>query len=173
MPELDQTLELLGRHRPRSIIKALQEFLYHKDPGIKQRAIKAMGASIAALAEEDMDQARTMMQRFVWDLNDESGGCAWGRPEAMAEAMALHLGLAREFAHLLASFINPEGLYLDYGPLQKGAVWGIARVAKERPGLVRDAAPFLEEMLGAEDPELRELAALALSNIKSYNKTGE
>ena len=60
-----------------------------------------MGASLARLADADMEAARIVMRRLLWSLNDESGGIGWGAPESMAEAMCRHQGLALEYAHML------------------------------------------------------------------------
>ncbi len=76
---------------------------------------------MANFAEEDMESARVIMRRLMWSLNDESGGIGWGSPEAMGEIIASHDGLAKEYAHVLISYVWEEGNFLEYEPLQRGA----------------------------------------------------
>ncbi|NQU05806.1 MAG: HEAT repeat domain-containing protein [Calditrichaeota bacterium] len=105
------------------------------------------------------------MRRQIWNLTEESGGCPLGSPELMAEAMAKHRGLADEYADILVSYIIPEGNFLEFIPLQRGAVWGIGRLAEVYPELVRDAVPHLNELMKSDDDSARELACLALGKL--------
>ena len=77
----------------------------------------------------------------MWSLNDESGGIGWDAPEAMSEIIASHEGLAKEYTNVLISYVREDGNFLEYEPLQRGAVWGIGSVAQARPDLVQDALP--------------------------------
>ena len=80
----------------------------------------------------------------------------------MGEIIACHNGLAKEFASVLISYVWEEGNFLEYEPLQRGAVWGLGRAAQERPDIVRDAIPHLISFLGSPDAIVRGLAAWAL-----------
>jgi len=155
----------IGKAPLRQAINALTIPLCANHSLAGRRAATAIGALVARLAERDLDAARTMVRRQMWNLNDESGCCAIGAPEAMAEILARMPALAREFAHILVSFINPEGPYLEHLPLQRGAVWGIGRLAVVSPELVQDAAPLLAPLLESEDAGVRGLAARALGMI--------
>jgi len=53
-----------------------------------------MGRVVSSLAEKDMESARVVMRRLMWNLNEESGGIGWGCPEAMGETMARSAPLA-------------------------------------------------------------------------------
>jgi hypothetical protein len=106
-----------------------------------------------------MESARIVMRRFIWNLNDESGGIGWGSPESMGEAMALNLALADQYASILLSYINPDGNYLEHEDLQPGVLWGVGRLAHARPGHARDALPFLQPYLDSDRPVLRGMAA--------------
>jgi hypothetical protein len=103
----------------------------------------------------------------MWMLNDESGGIGWGAPEAMGEIVACHAGLAREFAPILISYAWEEGNFLEYEPLQRGAVWGLGRVAQEKPEMVRDAVPHLISFLESPDATIRGLSAWALGLLRA------
>jgi len=117
----------------------------------------------ARLAETDREAAGNMVKRYMWNLNEESGGCAWGAPEAMAEMLANHEGLCNEYGHLMVSFITPEGLYLDYPLLQRGVVWGIGRMSERGRPISPDPVPQLEPLLDSPDEVLRALSARAVS----------
>jgi hypothetical protein len=100
---------------------------------VKCAAVKAMGAVVAKLADHNMEAARIIVRRLMWNLNDESGGIGWGSPEAMGEILARHRGLAGEYAHILISYIREDGNYLENQVLQEG-------VFKYREGR-RDLSP--------------------------------
>jgi hypothetical protein len=149
----------------RPVIKTLLAELMTGNEKVKDRLAAAVGRVVAALAEEDLEAARDLMRRQIWNLNDDSGACALGAPEAMAEIMANNDVMAREFAHVLVSFITPGGLYLDNDQLRRGAVWGIGRLAMKHPELLADAVPLLARMIDGPDPELKNLAAAALERL--------
>jgi HEAT repeat protein len=159
---LEQTLAQLNQFPPRQVVNPLFSFLVSSDEQVKWRAITAMGSIVSNLAEKDTESARVVMRRLMWLLNDESGGIGWGAPEAMAEIIASHEGLAKEFVHVLISYVRIDGNFLEFEPLQRGAVWGIGRVAQTRPELVKEAAPHLLAYLESGDAASRGLAAWAL-----------
>jgi hypothetical protein len=155
----DQSLNELCQLPARQVINPLFSFLLSSDEQTRWRAITAMGAVVAKLAERDMESARVIMRRLMWSLNDESGGIGWGAPEAMGEIIASHEGLAKEYTSVLISYVREDGNFLEYEPLQRGAVWGIGRVAQVRPHLVQDAVPHLVLFLKSPDATVRGLAA--------------
>ena len=123
------------------------------------------GQCLSDLAASDLESARVVMRRFIWNLNDESGGIGWGCPESMADAMARNEKLAFEYECILISYIQPEGNYLEHEGLQRGVLWGIGRLARNRPQCMQTAAAFLLAYMESEDPYLRGLAAWAVSPI--------
>jgi hypothetical protein len=146
----------------RKVVNPLFSLLLSTDSKTKWSAVTALGAVIANLAHQDMEPARVMMRRLMWQLNDESGGIGWGCPETMGEVMACHEGLAQEYARVLASYVMEDGNFLEYEPLQEGAVWGIGRVAQVRPHMVQDAIPHLLHFLTSSRATLRGLAVWTL-----------
>jgi hypothetical protein len=166
--DLDRLLVELRQWPPGKLLNPLFSGICSADEQVKWRAVAAMGQTVARLADQDMEAARVVMRRFMWSLNDESGGIGWGVPEAMAEVMAAHAGLAEEYAHILVAFMRKDGFYLEYEPLQRGLMWGLARLARVRPGLLRDrdASLYLQSYLDSPDAQVRGLAALALGYLK-------
>jgi len=162
----DQRLNELCKLRARQVINPLFSFLCSSDEPIKWRAVTAMGAVVANLADEDMESARVIMRRLMWQLNDESGGIGWGCPEAMGEILARHERLAKEYAHILISYTRPEGNYLEHEVLQRGLLWGIGRLSQVRPELVKDAAQYIIPYLKSPNANVRGLAALIMGLLE-------
>ena len=169
-PGWTTALKTLRGASSRGVIASLFSALCNADPHVKWRAVEAMGMVVADLATKDMEAARDVMRRLMWSLNDESGAIGWGAPEAMGEIMARHQGLAGEFAAILVSYTRSDGNFIEYKPLQRGAIWGIGRLARVEPDLVRslNAVGPLISCLSSCDAEVRGLAAWALGALIAH-----
>ena len=163
--DFSQGLAEIRRLPPRKVVGPLFSYLCSLDEIVKWRAVTAMGAVIGDLAAADLESARVVMRRFIWNLNDESGGIGWGCPESMAEAMVRDEKLASEYECMLISYIRPDGNYLEHEGLQRGVLWGIGRLARNRVACMRTAASFLPAYMESDDPYLRGLAVWAVSPI--------
>lgn len=161
--DVDRVVAELGQLPGRGFLNPLRSALC-SDESARWNAITALGILTASLADRNLESARVVMRTLMWNLTEESGGIAWGVPESMAEIMACHEGLAREFASILVSYTREDGNFLEYEPLQRGAVWGIGRLAQARPELLRShlAGLHLLPYLESADAEVRGLAAWAL-----------
>lgn len=148
---------LLQGYPSKSLINPLFSFICSGDKDLRWRAISGFGEVLGRMAVEDLEAARIIMRRFLWSLNDESGGIGWGAPETMAEAMVHSDVLRKEYLHMLLSYAKEDGeeLYqdgnhLELPMLQEGLLWGIARVAENYPnevmakGFVKDLLPYLK-----------------------------
>ena len=155
----DRSMAAIGKYASRGGIAPLFSFFYREEPHMRWRAITAMGEAVKRMADRDMEYARNIMRRLIWNLNDESGGIGWGSAEAMGEIMARVPQLAEEYGPLLASYIREDRNRPDHPDLLAGALWGIGRLAHVRPHMVSDAAPFLGPFLRGERPILKGLAA--------------
>jgi len=151
----------------RKVINPLLSFLYSTDEALKWKSVSVVGAVVARMADRNMESARVIMRRLMWNLNDESGGIGWGSPEAMGEILARHRGLAQEYAPMLISYLRPDGNFLEHELLQRGVVWALGRLSHSRPHLVHEAVPYLLPCLESPDPALRGLAAWALEPLKA------
>lgn len=149
------------------IVNPLFGFLLDREELIRWRAVSAMGQVVSAMADVDMESARVIMRRLMWQLNDESGGIGWGVPEAMGEIMAKHEKPAMEYANILMSYACVRQNFLEHEVLQRGLLWGIGRLAEVRPerlvGVNADIMPFLD----SADAVHRGYAAWALGNLRS------
>jgi len=166
---LEKTIAELRAGPGREMINPLFAGLSHHDEKIHWHAVTAMGLVVRDIADQDMEAARVVMRRLMWSLNDESGGIGWGAPEAMAEILANHQGLADEFAHILVAYMREDGLYLELPQLQRGLMWGIARMAQTAPAYMMkwQAPSFQEPYLDSPDAVVRGLAALSLGLLKT------
>jgi HEAT repeat protein len=159
--DLTAALQELAQIPARKAINPLFSLLLHEDEKVRWRAISAMGLVVSRLADQNREASRVIMRRLMWSLNDESGGIGWGAPEAIGEILAMHAGLAEEFGPILVSYLNPDGNFLEYSLLQKGLMWGVARMACARPSVMAPAVAYLAPYLESPDPETRGLAAWA------------
>jgi HEAT repeat protein len=162
-------LAQIGRMPARKAINPLFSFLCSPDELLKWRAVAAMGEVVDRLAGTDMESARVIMRRYMWQLNDESGGIGWGCPEAMGEIMARNDNLADEFWCILISYIRPDGNYLEHEVLQRGVLWGVGRLAHARPKLLKASVEYLHPYMQSGDPHLRGLAAWAAGALQNKN----
>ncbi|MFV0422567.1 DVU0298 family protein [Oleidesulfovibrio sp.] len=138
---------------------------------MKWRAVTALGLVVASMADTRMEDARVVMRRLLWHMNEESGNIGWGIAEAMAEIMANHSGLAGEYDRMLISYIRETGdddNYLDHPPLRRGVYWGIGRLAQVEPDKMRLAVRSLTLALEDEDAQGRGLAAWALTQLGGH-----
>jgi hypothetical protein len=150
------------RHLPgRQVVNPLFACFCHRDPLLRWRAVTAMGLVVSRLADEDMESARVVMRRFMWNLNEESGGIGWGCPEAMGECMALSERLADEYGCILWSYLHPERNFIEHPALQEGVLWGLGRLSHARPATPVGSTELLTPFLGSPAAALRGLAARA------------
>ncbi|SDP02778.1 DVU0298 family protein [Desulforhopalus singaporensis] len=172
--DLDIVLRKIADYPPKSLLNPLFSALCHPGEKIRYHAVSCLGRTVCAIAAEDMEQARVVMRRFLWSLNDESGGIGWGCTEAMAEIMCCHKGIMEEYVHMLISYMREDGdelfqdgNYLELPMLQCGLLWGIARLCSSYRqqmvdrGVERDLANYLD----SRDHTVSGLALLALVRL--------
>ena len=183
-----ELIEILRRKDVNSIFVSLQMYgecdlvsplfaaLCHREENVRWHAVSAFGWVVDRIAQKDLESARVVMRRFLWSLNDESGGIGWGSPEAMAEIMFCNDTLFKEYGHLLLSYMREDGPepfqdgnYLELPQLQRGVLWGIGRLAGKyrevllRKGVVADLMPYLD----SPDRPVRGMAAWSLGILKA------
>jgi hypothetical protein len=171
--DFDRALKDIGGLPARRVINPLFSFLYNKDEALKWAAIAAMGAIVGRLADENMEAARVIMRRLMWNLNDESGGIGWGSPEAMGEILSVHEGLAKEYVHILISYTREDGNYLEYESLQRGLLWGIGRLAQARPELVKEAVTHIMPYMHSPDAGVRGHAIWVMGLLEAEEARSE
>jgi hypothetical protein len=135
---LAEIYQRLGHFPAHGLLNPLFMALCHPVEKVRWHAVCCFGWLVPAMAEKDLEAARTVMRRFLWMLNDESGGIGWGVPEALAEIMCHSEQLRQEYLHMLLSYMREDGEelyqdgnYLELPMLQRGLLWGIGRLCLE------------------------------------------
>ena len=166
---INAVIEELRQLPAAKVISPLIGALCSTNETVRWHAITALGPVMADLAEQDMEAARVVIRRFMWSLNDESGGIGWGVPEAMGEVLSCHDDLAEEYTHILVAYMREDGFYLELEPLQRGLMWGLARLAGVKPELLkaRNAIVYLLPYLNSSDSSVRGLAAWGLGLLQA------
>ncbi len=154
---LAEILPDLGKYPAHSLLNPLFIALCHSVERVRWNAVLCFGWLVPSIAEKDVEAARVVMRRFLWSLNDESGGIGWGAPEAMAEIMCHSTVLRHEYLHMLISYMREDGEglfedgnYLELPMLQRGLLWGIGRLCQEHQsemierGIVDDVRAYLQ-----------------------------
>ncbi len=135
--DLDEILKKLEIYPNQRLLNPLFAALCHPEERVRWNAISCFGSVVPAIADDDPESARIVMRRFLWSLNDESGGIGWGSPEAMAEIMCQSDRLREEYLHMLISYMREDGEeefqdgnYLELPMLQRGLLWGVGRLCQ-------------------------------------------
>ena len=159
----------------------LFSYFYNIDELIKFRSTTAMGDLVQRVVKEKIENARILLRRIMWNLNDESGGIGWGSVEAMGEILKRNNTLAKEFESILFSYVDPNGNFLEHEMLQRGVLWGVGtyleKDIKDIKGtkhtndktsdnvVIKTILPFLN----STDAVKRGYAVRALINMDSKN----
>lgn len=166
--EIHKQIESL---HPQDVLNPLFSSLCATDDLVRWNGIYCFGIIVPLIRLSDEESARIIMRRLLWSLNDESGGIGWGAPEAMAEIMAQDDKLIDEYLHMFLSYMREDGPelfadgnYLELPMLQRGLLWGVARLCETRLEILlentveKDIAPYLF----SEDAHVRGLAVWSL-----------
>ena len=128
-----------------------------------ERAAFALGHVLSRLYEQSPEDARNIVRRFLWHMNEESGNIGWGIPEAFGQTLAQSRPLADQYHSILFSYIlDKEGdsTWCDHAPLRHSCYVAIETVLSARPDLVPAALPLLRRAASRDpDPACRDQAA--------------
>lgn len=161
----------LWEYKDNEIINPLFSALYSTNEMCRWHAVSSFGVVVSRMADKDIETARIVMRRFLWSLNDESGGIGWGAPEAMAEIMVQNEILFSEYVHMLISYMRGDGSeilqdgnYLELPALQQGLLWGIGRLlmSRKKSMLRRGISKDIKSYLDSPDKIVRGLASWCL-----------
>jgi hypothetical protein len=151
------------------LVGHLFSHFYATDELIKFRSITAMGELAQRLAQKKIEQARILMRRIMWNLNDESGGIGWGSPEAMGQILYKSPELAREFKSILFSYMDSKGNFIEHEILQRGVLWGIGTYLEADPqALNKTTEKLIFSHLHSLDAVKRGYALRALANAGRF-----
>ncbi len=166
----EDALELLNQIPDEQLVGHLFSHFYHTNELLKFRSVVAMGVLGARMEKKNIEKARIVLRRIMWNLNDESGGIGWGSPEAMGEILYQSPELALEFKSILFSYLDPDGNFLEHEILQRGIIWGIGTYLDSFPeDLNKKTEGLLYGFLHSADPIKRAYAIRALNNAKRFD----
>ncbi len=173
--DLDMILKRLQQYSAKNVINSLFSGICRVENRIRWHSISSFGHFVSQLADTDMEEARMIMRRLLWSLNDESGGIGWGAPEALGEIMYCHKRLADEYIHMLISYCREDGPemfqdgnYLELPQLQRGLLWGIGRLAGRRNRILNEKKVWadLTPYLTSDDATVCAMAIWGLGQLK-------
>ncbi len=91
------------------------------EDSISQRAAKMLGYAVSQIALKEMEKARIIIRRMIWQMNEESGNIGWGIPLAFAQSLAQSKNLAKEYYKIPITYIwdiDADSNYCDHAPLR-------------------------------------------------------
>jgi len=162
----------LSKYEAKELVNHLFTSICSIDEILKWNGVRAFGYVVPVIACENTESARIIMRRFLWSLNDESGGIGWGAPEAMAEIMVGSDSMFQEYVHMLLSYMRgdgPElvqdGNFLELPALQQGLLWGVARLlsCRHEEMINRGVEKDLGQYLNSPDQIVQGIASLCAS----------
>ena len=163
------------------VLNALFSALCNPVELIRWNSVCSFGLIVPRLAEKNIEDARVVMRRFLWSLNDESGGIGWGAPESLAEIMCHSRQLRVEYLHMLLSYMRPDGEeilqdgnYLELPMLQRGLLWGMGRLSEchGEELIDQDIVDDVASYLGSADLNVAGLAIWTLGILRAKSTEG-
>ena len=173
---------VLRQHPAHLLLGPLFSALCHPDLMVRGHAALAFGMLVPGVAVNDMEAARIVMRRFLWSLNEESGGIGWGAPEAMAAILGASPALRREYLHLFCSYMRgdgpdlfQDGNYLELPMLQRGLLAAVGDLCRDHGVEMRaqGVGDDLRAYLSSPDHQVVGLAIRALGYLGEKGAAGE
>jgi len=141
--------------RESGVVGQLAAFLFSPGELLHWRAVEGLGYVAAAQPE----QVRKVINRLLYQLNEDSGSFGWLAPAALGEIGRRHLPLVAEILPMFYGFLEQ-----DFA--RRPMLWGLGRLWEVHPGILEEAVPVLFAFLGDPDPQMRGLAAWCLGRVR-------
>ena len=148
----DKILEM-AKEETKATFRLLIGITYDKTDILCWRAIEVSGLIAGEIAKTNPDVIRTLAQRLLWMLRDESGNNLSSAPEMLGEIVRNSPDLFADIAPVIASFH-------DELMLKPGVLRAIFRIGEVRPDLISVSAEFTDPFLRDEEPLVRAYALL-------------
>jgi len=143
----------LAKKDIRGLFRLLISITYDKGDVLCWRAIEAIGIIAGEIAKTRPDVIRSLAQRLLWMLRDESGNNISSAPEMLGEIVRNSPGSFADIAPVIASFH-------DELMLKPGVLRAVFRIGEVRPDLISISPEFTYPFLQDEDPLVRAYALL-------------
>ncbi len=143
------------------VFSILISLSYEKTELICWRAIEAMGKAAGALTKKDPNFVRTIVQRLLWSLSEESGGVGWSAPDMLGEIV---INVPDEFSDIPPIILS----FKDEESFLPGVLWAMGRMASS--GKIKLDLPLCRDIiinaLNNQSPTIRGLSLWAASALK-------
>lgn len=140
------------------ITRFLVRLTYTKDDLLRCQATEALGLVSAIISDNDPEEIRDLIRRFLWTMTEESGTVNYGAPEAVAEIIYNRPQLYADLAPMMITAAIDEAVF------QRGMLWAIGRLAGQ-VNYILEIVPKIISFLDSPNPTLRGYAAWALGEI--------
>lgn len=134
---------------------------YNKDDLLCWRAIEGMGAAARAVAAENREAVRNVVQRILWSAREESGGMGWSAPELLAEIAIASPRYFPDIPPIIVSLHSED----EEKVFLKGVLRAVGRMGEAGITDIPDCDGLVRKSLEHEDPEVRGLAVWAASRV--------
>jgi len=145
--------------RESGVFRLLISLTYDKKSLTCWRSIEAIGLVAGEVGKDRPEVARSLVQRLLWMMRDESGNNPWSVPEILGEIVRNSPGDFSDIPPIIASFYEEE-------MLRPGVLRALFRISGVRPDLAESARPLVEESFLDGDPEVRAYGALLAGSLQ-------
>lgn len=142
-----------AKNNTRGLFRLLISITYDKSAVLCWRAIEVTGIIAGEIAKTRPEVIRSLAQRLLWMMRDESGNNPSSAPEMLGEIVRNSPDAFADIAPIIVSF--HDELMLRHGVLR-----AIFRIGEVRPDLIVASAEFTAPFLQDEDPLVRVYALL-------------
>jgi hypothetical protein len=159
---IEEITDLAGRQR--RVLGTLLSLTFDADPLIAWRAVEAMGAAAARIADDDPDYVGEHLRRLRWLISDESGGICWHAPEAMAEIIRRRPAMFPDHIAIVVYLLRVMEEE-DLVRFRAGILWAIGRLGDIAAGDADAVLPSITACLDDPDPQVRGTAVWCLAQF--------
>ncbi|MTI81304.1 MAG: PBS lyase [Firmicutes bacterium] len=148
----------MAQNNPKKVIRHLIRLTYTKDNLLRWKSIETLGLVSKEIAKNDPEVIRDIIRRFLWSMNDESGGQSWSAPQAIAEIIYNNPDLFADLGPMMISSSMNEEMF------QPGMLWAVGRL-KGKVEYINEVLPDIIKFLEAPKPYVRGYAAWAIGEL--------
>jgi hypothetical protein len=164
----EETIRLLERHnypelyrvagKESCLFRTLISLTYDKNEPLCWMAIEAIGVIAGKIVKSDLAAVRSLVQRLLWMMRDESGNNPGSAPEILGEIVRNAPDEFADIVLIIASFHDEE-------MLRPGVLRAILRIGEVRPEIVMSLSSLAGEYLKDSDALTRAYAALLAGGL--------
>ncbi|MCL6471368.1 MAG: HEAT repeat domain-containing protein [Firmicutes bacterium] len=148
----------------RAVVRQLTSLLYNEDNLLHWRAVNAFGVLAAHPEVLDENKAHVVIGRLLYNLEDQSGGNAWGSMEAIGAIVAAQ-------PYKLGSFVPKMFAKISDSRVWVGLLWSVRQIGEKRPELFKNYVFHVLGLLRNPRISVRGHAAWALGAIGEAGTT--